>query len=467
MTQAGHAGRLVSRRRFLGGLAAISWILSQRALRLRAPLRIRRDGRVFDPRDYGARGDGQHDDTAGLQGAVDAAARRGGRVRVPRGTWRSGTLRLASRVTVELVTGAVLLASPDEAQFLAREELVYPTYSDVETSDFQHALLFGDGLERVAIVGHGTIDANRTQRFGPKPVSLRRCRHVQVRGITIRNSPNYCVSLGGCDDVAVEGVVIREAFADGIDPDSCRRVRIVGCDVQSDDDAIVLKSSLILGQPRSCENVTVTGCTMRSPSNGFKIGTETSGDFRRISVSTCKINGRPRPNADAAALEATYEGGGISIESVDGARIEGVTISDVELRDVRSPLFVRLGNRGRGQSPPIPGEVRDVTLRHVVATGAGTPPSSIVGIPGHPVGRVVLDDVHIRAAEGGTGPAGPVPEAEAGYPRVTMFGDLPAALLYVRHAQGVELHDVTLDPAGGDVRPPLVTDDATVRRSKR
>src|SRR5262249_60980162 len=169
------------------------------------------------------------------------------------------------------------------------EQLPYPTYADHETSDFRNGLFIGDDLTDVAISGSGTIDMQYDTRFGPKPIALRRCVGVEVSGITIRNAPNYCVSLGACDDVLVEGITIRDAFSDGIDPDSCRRVRVVDCDVESDDDALCLKSSLIIGEPRACEDVVVRGCRLNSPSNGFKIGTETSGDVGNRDVADCRI----------------------------------------------------------------------------------------------------------------------------------------------------------------------------------
>jgi hypothetical protein len=424
--------------------------------------RARGSGHLVDPCRFGGVGDGQRDDTAALQRAIDAAPHGGG-VRIPAGTWRSGTLRLRSGVTLELAAGATLLASPAAEDFLPPERLHYPTYADLETSDFRHALLVGEGLARVAIVGRGTIDGNRTERFGPKPIALRRCRDVTVRGITIHNAPNYCVSLGGCDDVLIDGVVIRNAFSDGIDPDSCRRVRIVNCDVESDDDAIVLKGSLILGRPRASEDITVLGCRMRSPSNGFKIGSETSGDFRRIRVARCRISGRPRPDVDPAALAAAAEGGGIAIEAVDGGSIDDVVVSRVELRDVPVPLFVRLGNRGRGQTSPRPGTIRNLKLRRIVATGASALPSSITGMPNHPVERVEVRRMRIQASGGGRAPAGPLPAAHGDYPRVDMFGDLPAAVLYVRHANDVELRQVEFVTERADRRPLVVAEHATVR----
>jgi hypothetical protein len=414
-------------------------------------------GPILDVRDLGAVGDGRTKDTHAIQRAIDAAHRLGGGlVLLPAGTWLCGTLRLRSRVTVELTPGAVLLASPDDDDFAAHEPLDFETGSDSETIDFANALLAGRDLERVAIVGGGVIDMNRRRRFGPKPIALKRCRFVNVRGITIEHSPNYCVSLGGCDDVLIEGVTIREAYADGIDPDCCRRVRIANCDIESDDDALCLKTSFLLGVRRATEDVVITNCRMRSPSNCFKLGTESSGDFRQILLSNCVFSGVPSETHDSSAAA---EGGGIAILSVDGGTVDGVLVSNVVMSGVPAPLFIRLGNRGRDQHPRAPGRLRNVSISGVVAVGAsGT--GSISGLPRHPVEHISVENVRISAG-GGAWLAGglDVPEREAAYPKVTMYGRLPAFGLYLRHARDVALRNVELTVEKSDPRPALVADD--------
>jgi len=368
----------------------------------------------------------------------------------------SGSLQLRSRVTIDLAPGAVLLASPDDDDFASHERLTFETDSDAETIDFAHALLAGRDLERIAIRGAGVIDMNRRRRSGPKPIALKRCRFVSVQGITIVHSPNYCVSLGGCDDGLVEGVTIRAGYADGIDADCCRRVRIANCDIESDDDALCLKASFLLGRRGATEDVVVTNCRMRSPSNCFKLGTESTGDFRQIVLSNCVFSGRPPEDHDASAAA---EGGGIAILTVDGGTIDGVMVSNVVMRDVPAPLFVRLGNRGRDQQRPAPGQLRNVVISGIMAVGA-TGTGSIAGLPGHPVEGLTVENVRIATA-GGSRHTGSldVPERPSRYPRVTMYGDLPAFGLYLRHARDVSLRNVELTVERADSRPALVADD--------
>ena len=454
-------GAGLPRRTFLHGLAGVG-VAASLPLELNGPQRA-----VFDVRDYGAQGDDEALDTKAIQRAVNEAARERGVVKLPKGRYRSGTVKLRSGIDVILEAGATLVMSKNASHFLPREHLPYVTYSDFETSDFQNSLLYGEGLHDVIIAGEGTIDGASDHRYGPKPIALRRCRDVGVGGITIRNSPNYCVSLGGCDDVKVAGITIRDGFADGIDPDCCRRVHISGCDIETDDDAVVLKTSLILGRPRSTEEVVVEDCRLNSPANGFKIGTETSGDVRRVRVERCRIDGTPRAGADPLGLTTQGESGGIAIESVDGAIVEDIEISNVNIDNCDVPIFVRLGARGRGQKPvPVPGAIRHVVMRGLRAADA-TDASTISGIPGSPVESLTIEDVTITVVPGTPPPSGPVPELEDQYPQAGMFGPLPAHGFYVRHANDVVLRavHVRVEFAPGSVhldpRLALVADDVT------
>jgi polygalacturonase len=413
---------------------------------------------VVDVRDHGAAGDGVQLDSHALQRAVDEASTRQGTVRVPTGRYRVGTVELRDDVTVVLEADAVLLGSRSDDDFFPLERLPYETHADHETSDFRNGLLVGDDLQGIVITGDGTIDMQRDARFGPKPIALRRCEGVEVSGITIRNAPNYCVSLGACDDVLVEAVTIRDAFSDGIDPDSCRNVRIVGCDVESDDDALCIKTSLILGAPRACDDVVVRDCRLNSPSNGFKIGTETSGDVRNVDVKRCVIDGTPRAGADPAGLVLAHEGGGVAIESVDGAHVSNVRVADVEIDACDVPIFIRLGARGRAQPTPVPGSIRDVVIRDVRARRA-TDACTISGVAGHAVERVTLENIGLQVAPAVPPPRGSVPERDAEYPQAGMFGPLPAAGIYARHAVDLLLRDVEVAVDDRDTRPWLVTED--------
>jgi polygalacturonase len=397
--------------------------------------------------------------TERLQRLIDA----GGHVVVPPGEHVVRTLHLRSGVTLEIPADARLLAHRDNRKFDLQERLPWETHADVETSDFAHAVLVGRDLGDVSIVGAGAIRMDRTIRWGPKPIALRGCVGVRIEGIALHGAPNYAVSLGDCTDVVVERVTIRDALSDGIDPDSCRQVRIVDCDVESDDDAICLKSSLFLGEPRPCEDVEVLRCRTRSGTNGFKIGTETSGPVRHVRVVDCTFDARPRDGRDPAMadLHDLHEAGGVSIQTVDGADVSDVVIERVRIAHARGPISVRRGARGRGQAEPHPGALRGVVLRDIEATEAREP-SSIAGIPGHPVEDIVWEHVRVEANGGGEAMLDPVPELVDAYPQCTMFGRLPAWGLYARHVRGLALRDVEFTARMPDARDTVVFDDVAL-----
>ena len=410
----------------------------------------------FNVRRFGARGDGQAKDTEAVQRAIDAAGRDGGCVHFPPGRYVCGTLRLRSHVTIQLENGATLAAAPERSDFDEYEKLGYDSFSDMETTDFNFALICGREVEHVAIVGPGRIDMTRTKRGGPKPIALKLCRNILVRDLTIENAPNYNISLLGCDFVDIMGVTIRNGYCDGIDPDSCRHVRIANCFIESWDDAIVPKASPSLGYLRATEHVTVTNCVLTTACNALKLGTESSGGFKDIVFSNCSVFSSPNlwPGRRATS--------GVSLEMVDGGAIERVAVANITMRDVRAPIFVRLGNRGRAQTKPVPLHLRDVSISDIVATDAGFA-SSITGIPGFPVTGLSLRNIRITAHGGGKPDLAtrPVPERENEYPDAGRFGDLPAYGLYCRHVEGLVLDGINLSFSEPENRPALILDDVS------
>lgn len=391
----------------------------------------------FSVRDYGAKGDGETKDTSAVQTAIDTAAQAGGgTVLFPAGTYLCGSLHLRSHVTLALDTGSTIKGSPAKEDYDPYEKLDFKNDADIETSYFHFALIWAEDTEHIAITGTGTIDGNRDRRHGPKAIALKRCRFVTIRDVTLINAPNYNISMLGTDFVLIDGVTILNGFADGIDPDSCRDVRIAGCYIECSDDAIVPKTSFALGERRSCENITVTNCHLATESNAFKLGTESGGDFRHVAVSNCVLSGMA--NNEPAR-------GGIALESVDGAHIDDVAVSNITMANVRAPVFLRLGNRGRDMATPVPGSLHNVVISDITASGASNT-CSISGIPGHPVEGVTLANIRI-AWKGGcplSNPEESVPENIDDYPDPGMFDALPAYGFYCRHVEGLRMSNLDL-----------------------
>ena len=409
---------------------------------------------TFNVVKHGAKGDGKSKDTTAIQATIDACHRQGGgTVLFPPGTFLSGSLHLTSGVALHLDHAATLLASKDQADFDTYEKLEFKNAADHETSFFHHALIWAEDAERIAITGSGRVNGNRKKRGGPKIIALKRCKFLAIHDITILDSPNYCISLLGTDYVNINGVTILNGYSDGIDPDCCRHIRISNCHIECWDDAICPKTSFSLGQRRSTENVTITNCTLASNCNAFKLGTESGGDFRNISVNNCVIFARPQMRPPIS---------GISLLSVDGANIDGVTINNICMTDVRCPVFLRLGNRGRDMEKPTPGTLKNVILSHIVANGAEEP-CTLSGMPHHPIESVTMINMRITCKGGGTAEQSQVEVAEhiSKYPSAGMFGNLPAYGVYCRHVRNLNLSTIHLGCASSDSRHAVMCDDVS------
>jgi len=406
----------------------------------------------FNVREFGARGDGQTLDTGALQKAIEACAQNGGgTVHLPPGRYLSGTLFLRSWVTLELAAGATLLGSRRLEDYPPTVSSIR-SYTDIYT---ERSLIYGEDLEHVALQGRGVLDGQGAAFKGPHKVRpylvrLANCRDVLVRDLTLRDSPMWVQHYLACDGLRLDGLTVLSkcnANNDGLDIDGCQRVRIANCDIQSGDDALVLKSTL----NRPCKHVVITNCLLSSDCNAFKLGTESNGGFEDIALSNCAIY-------DTRLA-------GIALETVDGGTLDGVRISNVTMHNVSGPLFIRLGNRARpfqaGMPQPGVGKLRNVSISHLQATGADHTGCCIAGLPGHPVENVTLSNIRVQFAGGGKEDEArrEVLEKPEAYPEYSMFGVLPAYGFYCRHAHNLAFHNVELSTIAPEARPSLVCED--------
>ncbi|MCM1298961.1 MAG: glycoside hydrolase family 28 protein, partial [[Eubacterium] siraeum] len=67
-------------------------------------------------RDFGAVGDGEHDDTVNIQTAISCLP-AGGRLFFPEGKYSTAPLTLKSHIVIELAENAVLLGSTDTSRY--------------------------------------------------------------------------------------------------------------------------------------------------------------------------------------------------------------------------------------------------------------------------------------------------------------------------------------------------------------
>jgi polygalacturonase len=451
-------------------------------------------GRVHDVRDYGAVGDGVAVDSPAINRAIDAAA--GGTVYFPAGTYGCHSLRLKSDVKLYLSRGATILGLQggyDDPGVGAGN-----TYQDFGHSHWQASLIHGENLSDIAILGPGRIDGRglvpRMESTSPpgtgdKAIALRLCRNVEIRNVTIVGNSHIGILATGVDNAVIDDVTL-DVLRDGINLDCCRDVRVTNVTANTfNDDGIAVKSSYALGFPRVTENVSITDCEVSGydvgtladgtfrrdnpaswdgdgPFGRVKLGTESNGGFRNITIS------------DVAFRRCR----GTSLDTVDGGVLEDVTIRNITMNEVTSaPLFLRLAARLSGPPGTSAGRLRRVSISDFEALDVDPRYAcSITGIPGHPVEDVHLRDVRIRYRGGLSmveaaaqpphlisrfhalpGPREPydVPERVDVPPEPSIFGVLPAYGFYVRHARNITMVKVDVGFAASDLRPAFVLED--------
>ncbi|HEY0967836.1 MAG TPA: glycoside hydrolase family 28 protein [Opitutaceae bacterium] len=307
---------------------------------------------------------------------------------------------------------------------------------------------------------------------GNKAIALKNCRNVTLRDFSILHGGHFGILATGVDNLTIDNLVI-DTNRDGMDIDACSNVRISNCSVNSPwDDGICLKSSHGLGVARVCENVTISNCFVSGYDEGtlldgtrtrktqrfggvmgrIKLGTEAGGGFRNITISNCVFD---------------YSRG-LALEQVDGGVMEDIAISNITMRDVQnSPLFIRLGGRLRRPDTTTPGTTRRILVDNLVASNVSPDHGILIaGLPGHPVEDVLISNVLIEYAGGGTSEqaARVVPELEKAYPDPDVFGVMPVWGLYARHAANLQVRGVELRVAAPDARPAVHLEDVAGAR---
>lgn len=413
-------------------------------------------------------------------------------------------------------------------------------YQDFGHSHWHNSLIWGVELTDVAITGPGRIDGRGLLRHatyttaagdpgpngtvapgiplsgislssghgdtvedplghGNKAIALKNCQRVTLRDFSVFRGGHFALLATGVDDLTIANVTI-DTNRDGLDIDACRNVTIIGCTINSlMDDAIVLKTSYALGELRHCENITIRDCTVSGydlgtvldgtfgrstalapdrdgPTGRIKIGTESNGDFRNITIADCTFR-RSR---------------GLALETVDGGTLEDVTVSSITMEEVTSaPIFLRLGNRARSPEGTPVGRLRRVSISDVTAQNVdGRFPVILAGLPGHPIEDITLRNISVMSHGGikladvaaqtdnhvntfflGGDESGvigsrettaeAVPMREIAYPEPSMFGLLPAAAFYARHVNGLKIENLNTTFETPDERPLVIQDDVT------
>jgi polygalacturonase len=371
--------------------------------------------KVFDVRQFGAKGDGTNLDTAAIQKALDACEDSDGTVELTPGIYLSQPLKIHARTIFKIDAGAILQASTNQNDFMKTPGDWLKTKSSGEFKPF----ISGENLTDITFTGGGVIDGGgaawwpeaekaRRAKSGytlPRPnlIMLERCKNVRVENITLQNSPKFHLVPSDCEDVVISNVTIlapeRAANTDAIDP-SGRNILITKCKIDVGDDNVAIKAGKkIPGHDFESENITISDCTILH-GHGISIGSETAGGVRNVTVKNC-------------TFENTENGLRIKSDIRRGGLVENISYSDITMSNVNPAITLTCfyannsaGDAGRGISSrtnniageniPVYRNIRISNLQATCQKAAGM----ILGLPESCISNVVFENVKISAVSG-------------------------------------------------------------------
>lgn len=437
-------------------------------------------------------GDGKVLNTKAIQVAIDycSAQKKGGCLLFPKGKYLTGTIVLKSNVTIKLEKDAYILGSVNPYDYFSIDDTKGKDNSAL-------ALVVAYKASNISVIGEGMIDGNGRQlalnvdslhhigekvdpnyttrlnrpneKMRPKLFFISNCDNILVEGLQLKNSACWGLSFDLCSNLTLKYLNFENRAYwnnDGIDVTDSKKVLISHCFINSADDGICLKSYHV---GTYCDDIEISDCEIISSASAVKFGTASWGGFKNIVVRNIEVKDTFRS--------------AIAIESVDGGDIDNVLVENIHAENTGNAIFIRLGHRYNEK----PGTLKNVTIRNMyvdIPFGQADMnydmrgpalsffhnpiPSSITGIPGHYVENVVLENIEVFApGRASKGMAyipeyriSQIPEKINNYPEFSMFGELPAYGIFIRHVKGLKMKNVQYRLKAHDFRPPYVFVDA-------
>lgn len=372
--------------------------------------------------EFGAVGDGRRLNTDALQEAIKACE-KGGTVYVPEGVFVTGALYLKSDMTLYLEEGSVLLGSGELSQYPVLPYSFEGLEADCYASLLNAGMEPGERVENLTLAGSGVVDANGVELFWKemeenkgkrgRAIALRHVTNLNIKGITVRQSPAWCLHLLYCNRVEVDGVRIFTKCdengkryegifnGDGLDIDACQEVTVKHCVIASQDDCIAIKSGRD-GQGRrvgiASEHIRISDCSFYS-GFGVAVGSEMSGGVRDVRVENCQFY-----NTFSIASIKAPRGRGNVIEEIHFENcthrnesrehqackwFRGALYMDQFYgHDVFDPNEKEAVNEGTPR-------IRNISMKHIETETVAGHAIYIMGLPEMPIQNVTLE--HIRA----------------------------------------------------------------------
>jgi polygalacturonase len=364
-------------------------------------------GKICDPRAFGAKADGATKDTHAIQSAIDSCAQKGGgTVKLSAGTFVSGPIALKSGITLEVDKGATLLGSSDHADYLPKTEFRQPAVEP---------LVIASNANNVSIVGGGVIDgageswwkmARGVKDAGvmgihprPRLVVFDHCKHVRVEDVTLQNSGFWQLVPYYSDDIVIRNIRVlappNSPNTDAVDPFSSSNIVIDHLYADVGDDDIAIKSGAINspGGDEPSKNIHITDSTFLH-GHGLSVGSEIAGGVQNVVAERIHFNG----TANGIRVKANRD---------RGNDVGHLVFRDIDMKDVKTAILISEyypkvlpeGDMAAAPVTRLTPHFHDISIENLKVEGSEIS-GVVVGLPEAPVTGVVLKNVSIEAGKG-------------------------------------------------------------------
>ncbi|WP_099468696.1 glycoside hydrolase family 28 protein [Konateibacter massiliensis] len=419
---------------------------------------------------FGAKGDGIQDDTSFIQTAINCCP-KGGRVYIGKGIYKITSLFLKDDLNIELGKDAVLSAFTEKEKFSIIPGTIesYDETEDYNLGSWEGnplptyaSILNGIYVKNVTITGEGTLDGNgsvdnwwsykreKGMPFRPKMLFLNHCENVVVQGITIKNSPSWTLHPYFSDNLKFIDLKIQNPAnspnTDGMDPESCKNVDIIGVHFTVGDDCIAIKSGKIYMGAKfktPCENMLIQNCFMERGHGAVTIGSEMAGGVKNLLVKDCVFF-----DTDRGLRIKTRRGRG------KDAILDNIVFEDIEMDEVKTPFVINnfyfCDPDGRTwyvrtkEKQPIDErtpEIRSLIFKNIKAYNCHFAAFFLYGLPEQKIRQVSLENIEVTYAK----------NAQAGYPAMMEELEPVSRLgLYANNIEQLEVKNVIIEGCDGE-----------------
>ncbi len=387
-------------------------------------IRTKKESTLLNVRDFGAKGDGKKLDTVYIQAAINACPPQG-TVCFPEGIYHTGPLFLKSDMNIWIMKGSILLGDENRDDYPILPGMIFNTDEKDEYNlgtwegnplDAYASLLTGIDVKNTDIFGEGEIDGNapasdwwmdpkiKRGAWRPRTIFLERCENIRLQGITVKNSPCWTIHPYYSDNVRLLSLNISNPYdspnTDGVDPESCNDLKIIGTRISVGDDCIAIKSGkyyMALRHHKPSENMEIRNCLLQNGHGSVTIGSECAGGVRKVYISQCIFDGTDR---------------GLRIKTRRGrgkrSVLENIEFENIIMKDVRMPFTVNMfyfcdpdghsdncQNKGELPVDDMTPEIRSVKASRITCSGVDVCVLCAYGLPEKKIGQLIFKNIDV------------------------------------------------------------------------